>query len=533
MLGLLAVGLVAYWPALHGPFFFDDEHFIQRNAHVQSLANIPLIYKSSVTAGAAIPGNFYRPNQQVLFALLHAVFGLKSSLPYHLAVLALHLGNTLLLYRLLLTLSITWLAAAFAAGFFLLHPVQSEAIAYISGAADPLALFFMLLALSLFVPKKSGHIATSLGFAGLMLLALLSKENAVVLFPIAASYAVYQVVALQQKLNRKQWICLISAGVLAMMYSAARLSILDFGRGQGLGLAVTANAYTESLALRISSFIAVLWDYVRTLVLPTELYYEKPYRAYQGLWHARGIFGLSLIIMATLLITLRFKAWPRLALGLLIFGSALGPFIGIVPLNAIWLEHWLYVPMVGLAIMVAAMAHHLLAVARPPWQRSIYVVGILWLVAAAFLTSQRAEEWASPELFYLNEIKHAGGNRRSLNNLAMIYADQGKTDLAIDYFKRAIAFDQGQATALPQPHHNLANSYLALGKVNEAINELRSALRIDPSFVYSLIKLQEIYRHLGDAARVRLASEALHLVQSGQAYDFQAFEREMFEGLGN
>src|SRR3989344_1316177 len=67
--------LTLYGVALRGPFFFDDNIFIEQNASVQSF-DVHAIYTSSTTAGSGISGdNFYRPNEQLLYAVLLIVFG--------------------------------------------------------------------------------------------------------------------------------------------------------------------------------------------------------------------------------------------------------------------------------------------------------------------------------------------------------------------------------------------------------------------------------------------------------------------------
>ena len=74
---LFVVTLVAYAPALRGPFFFDDNIFIEHNVSVQNF-DLKQIYTSSTTAGSGLSGdNFYRPNGQAIFALLTWLFGLS------------------------------------------------------------------------------------------------------------------------------------------------------------------------------------------------------------------------------------------------------------------------------------------------------------------------------------------------------------------------------------------------------------------------------------------------------------------------
>ena len=82
------------------------------------------------------------------FLLDRSLYG-NSSTGYHLLNLLLHLGSGLLVY-LILTRAVTkeskhipfWTAV-----LFLIHPIQTETVTYISGRASGLMAFFYLLAL--------------------------------------------------------------------------------------------------------------------------------------------------------------------------------------------------------------------------------------------------------------------------------------------------------------------------------------------------------------------------------------------------
>jgi tetratricopeptide (TPR) repeat protein len=132
------------------------------------------------------------------------------------------------------------------------------------------------------------------------------------------------------------------------------------------------------------------------------------------------------------------------------------------------------------------------------------------------------------ETFYLNEIRHSGGNQRSFNNLAMHYADAGSPEKAIEYYQKAIAAAAVHGRPLPQPHHNLGRAYASLGRWNEAIAELRRALSIDPSFIYSLAFLHQITTAAKDEARSRLLEDAIGRLQRGESYDHQALDAALF-----
>lgn len=524
---LLTLSVWAYGPSLHGPFFFDDEHFIQKNIYVHSLKELPKLFSSSVTAGAGFESNFYRPLQQLSFALVYKWFQADVSWPYHALSMAFHGLNGVLLFFLCLRLGLAARGALVAMGLFLLHPVQTEAVCYISGFSDPLAMFFMLLGLylyagslfpSLWQPWRS--LAAPLVC---MIMALFAKESAVVFAPLALIVSLYAWTVQGRGYEKRFALSLGSFALCSALYLLFKFTLMS-PQG-GLGLTTANDAYTQSLALRLITFVNVLWDYVVLLIYPAQLFYEKPYTAYATLLSPRGALGLFLIA-AALLSLLTFRKRPRVALGVSLVLSSLVPFSGIIPLNAMFLEHWLYVPMLGLSYLVGLAFEEV-----KPFEGRILAVSaaLLLFVLAAQRTAARAEEWADVEKFYLNEIAQSGGSVRMHNNLGMYYADRQDLGRAVKFYESAIQVD---ATRIfPQPLYNLARAHVAQNDLPRAFLLLQESLTRNQRFSPSLNLMREIFAKIGDSERETKTREALEsLLQAGD-YDYPSFKREVFDSL--
>src|SRR5437773_10665320 len=128
ILVLLAAGVAAYWNSFDVPFVFDDFTSIQTNASVQ--------FGDSL---AQIPSNlWFRTLLYMTFAANYALGG-QNVWGFHLVNLLLHLLNGLLIYFLARQIFKNSgrgdTADAFgllAALFFLVHPIQTESVTYIS-----------------------------------------------------------------------------------------------------------------------------------------------------------------------------------------------------------------------------------------------------------------------------------------------------------------------------------------------------------------------------------------------------------------
>lgn len=177
---LAAVTLAAYAGTFQGDFQFDDFAAILRNPHLDR-------WQTYV-------GHLDHMVRPVLYATLlvdRSLYG-DSATGYHLLNLLLHLSSGLLVYRIL-THAVTEKMKSvpfWTALFFLIHPIQTETVTYISGRASGLMAFFYLFAFFLYIKASECRGAGSVhrvylsGAVASCLLSLGSKETAAT-FPLA------------------------------------------------------------------------------------------------------------------------------------------------------------------------------------------------------------------------------------------------------------------------------------------------------------------------------------------------------------
>ncbi len=171
---LLAFGL-AYVPDMGRGFIKDDFRWISESR----AANV-----ADALALFGTDNGFYRPLVSLSFATDQALFGIRP-LGYALTNLLVILAAAAVLHALARALGLSAGAAAFAAGAFLLNPHGiKDAILWISGRTSGLLTLLSLLAALAFV---RGRVWLA---AGGVLLALFSKEEAVLLPAILAAGAV-------------------------------------------------------------------------------------------------------------------------------------------------------------------------------------------------------------------------------------------------------------------------------------------------------------------------------------------------------
>src|SRR4051794_14894629 len=135
---LAAVTILAFRPAWHGGFLWDDDDYIVNNELLTAPDGWQRIWFSLDS-----PSQYF-PLTYSTFRIEHAVWGLNTT-GYHWVNLLFHVANALLLWVVLVRLRVpgSWLAAA----IFALHPVQVESVAWITERKNVLMGFFFLLTL--------------------------------------------------------------------------------------------------------------------------------------------------------------------------------------------------------------------------------------------------------------------------------------------------------------------------------------------------------------------------------------------------
>src|SRR5438876_582098 len=157
---LAIVGFIVRIPALQGQFVWDDDYLVRTNPFIKSPLLILEVFRHYLFPDSYSP--HYRPVQNISYMADYLLWN-TNSYGFHLSNILFHVGSGVFLYLLLRKLfrSIltrfapepiepamrtdwdisTW-AAFLAALLWVVHPVHSAAVDYVSGRADSLAFFF-------------------------------------------------------------------------------------------------------------------------------------------------------------------------------------------------------------------------------------------------------------------------------------------------------------------------------------------------------------------------------------------------------
>lgn len=495
---LVFITFAVYANILPNKLFFDDEELIYKNAYVSNLRYLPKYFTTNMIAGAGKTSNMYRPILTASFAIDHLFWG-SNPFGYHLTSILLHAANGILVFFLIYKLFKDKLAAFLTAVFFIIHPVQSEAVIYASGRTDLLYSFFGLsgiLSFLLTLERQKNRPIWYLVSIFFFILSILSKETAIVI-PLILM-VIYFVYPKNMKNNiLKPVDLLFSFFVLDIIYVFLRLTILNFA--DTLNFYTTVNIYSNHLFVRLFTFAYVFFQYLFMLVFPKDLIFSRQFKIINfptDPW----VISFLVFILTSFIFLHWFKAKNRLfPFAFCWFFLFILPVSGIIPINSIIAEHYLYLPSVSFFLLISSLFVKILDKIHTPNKKSLFMVTVaVILLLLSLRTIIRTFDWRDAITFYSTSLKQSPWNIPMRNNLAMAYAENGQLDSAINEYKMII----GKNDVYPNVHHNLGNAYKTLGKYKEAETEYKKALEMDPKFYFSLYALADLYQKTGESDKL-------------------------------
>lgn len=416
---LVLVSLLAYWNTFSGEFVWDDASSVLLHKHVQDPGKILQLFREDQHAFGRGQGNFYRPLLSVSFM---ADYALSRPAPgedpgvflFHLSSLFWHTAAALFLFFLLARLSAPRYVQVAVPLLFVVHPLHTEAVAYISGRGDPMSAAFMFAALVFALWQSSPRTRVAgVALSGLCFTAgLLSKESAFILPALLALFAVVRPRIGVKPAYDRPWTALAVSCVLLAVYAGLRFTVLDFGSD------TTPRDITY--AARLVEVLQAFALYIRLVFIPTGLHMERVLTD-APVWLA-GVGAVLLVAVIGAMVWALRTGRRRVALGFGWFLLTWLPISGLFPLNAPMAEHWMYVPLAGLLWALTEIACGLTGGRRTATGLGLAATYAVCVVFLGF-TVARNRDWRSNEALFRATLEENPGSIRTHFNLAVAYED--------------------------------------------------------------------------------------------------------------
>lgn len=459
--GLLLV-LQAYGPALSGAFVLDDRYlpFMDPDAAQMPLRNWitglrPLLYFSywlNLQASGAGPDGFP----------LSSGFHLTNVLLHFLGSVVIALIAARLLERSGTTGTARAILSAIAGGIFLLHPLQTESVAYVASRSEVLSVLFYFSAFAVFLYKRteSMTILRAVAIVVLFAAAVSTKEHTLTLGALLLMADYYWGLGGIRK-NGLLYGILTVAGAWG-----------GFAVWRVLKAAPTAGFHVPGFTPATYFFTQcrVIWTYVRLFFLPFGQNVDPDVAVSRNLLEHGAIFGLVALAALVAAAWMYRKRWPLAAFGVFVFVLLLTPTSSFIPISDVAAERRMYLPMLGLILVCLEFLRHW-KVSQAAW------AGAAILIACTILTYQRSAVWANPLSLWQDAAAKSPRKYRPNFQLAFALYDSGNCPGAASAF--------GKASRLAQPQYDLLVDWgLSLdcaGQWQDAVVKLRQAFQLAPS----------------------------------------------------
>jgi tetratricopeptide (TPR) repeat protein len=428
---LLLVGavVVCYLNSFRGAFQYDDYNVIVDHGGVHSwgafLAGLP---------------RGIRPLLKFTYTL-NWISG-PGPFGFHLVNVGLHAANAVMLFLLASRIggpSVSRFAALLPALLFVVHPVQTEAVTYISGRSVSLMAFFYLGSLLAWLRgrERGSRFLLYLASPILFLLAAASKEVALTL-PFAL------ILCEAARRERDGWKEAFRAQAVhwGLLVALAVLFLAHVGYGRLLEACFDIRGAGANLLTQVHGIGYLL----SRLVMPHALNIDPDLPVFSG-WSpvlvpealllaallAGGIYGLV-------------KRSPA-GFGILWFFLHLVPTNSFIPRLDVANERQLYLASWGLFLAVAAGADLLREKREKRGARWVTAVAAVLVIALGALTVSRNTVYRSEVALWEDTARKSPGKARAWNNLGYAHGLAGRTRDAEAAYLRALAIDPGYALA--------------------------------------------------------------------------------------
>lgn len=463
-----------YLPSLDNPLVWDD------TTHIERARDAPL---SALFERA--PGEEHFRPLVLLSYRVQLALGADHASPYHSFNIVFHALNAVLLIVLILGLGLSLEFATAASILFAVHPLQSAAVAYVSGRPDILALTFTLTTILCVLRARNSSRPTMWAVAAAVaaVAAPLSKEVGLVA-PLLGAAACR--VTLKDDDDQASGLVIPISMALVGLFTLWLVFPPMIAQGAHL-----------SFSVRLHAMGTALVTYVSLLAWPTDLHLDRLTPVGGATAKALGLLVFGAYVPALLWFFRTGSVWAfALAAAALAYGPA-SCFIPAYPQNAedyiFTPEHFMYVPLAAIAPLAVGVVYEAVrrviggeTLAKVSGRLLVFVTAVL-TAAAVMPVRARQADLSSEEGLYRSILTYSPSPRACFN-LGVALLERGDHDDAVDVYARCVARHPNDSGMVSQ----LGVAYQLAGNFAGARTAYLDALRLAPDVPSSLSNLASL-----------------------------------------
>lgn len=489
LLLLSALVVLAYTPSLGGPFALDDIHNIVANPSLR----ITGLGLADLQKALDIPDNLERRRVAVYFSFaLNYLLGGYDPFGYRLANLVILLLSIPFAFSVARTVARTWhdertatLLALGSSFLWSLHPLLTNGVSYIVQRMTSLCGLFSLIALWAFFRGRGESRRWYAAAALAWLLALSSKEVALLLPLPVMLYLCLASPSGSRAGRRLAWtLGSAVAGSQVLLYLVFR----DHEAWAARSFDLAGRLLTEGR-------VVVHYLGLFLLPLPSRLNLDYDFPLSTSLFDPPSTAAALAVHLALMYAALRLgRRLPLFSFGILSFYLLQLMESTVLPLEIIF-EHRTYLPSWFLSL---ALAEVMVAGGRrilPGREGKAAAVAFLLVAGVWFTwTWQRNTVWTDSLTLARDIAAKSPGKPRALHNLGVVLTERGEYDEALKHLEAALRLDPASGRA----HNTAGTALMRMGDPDGARRHFAAAVRLEPTDPRALNNLAVLDTAAGD-----------------------------------
>lgn len=406
-----------------------------------------------------------------------------------------------------------WLGI-FCGLLFLLHPLHTEAVMWVSGRKDVLSTFFFLLTLIYWMRWRNHPIRRWYLMAiGFFALALLSKVMAITL-PVILLLLDWRdgrsggrsgATPLQAPTRiRDMFTEKISFFALSLIFGL-------IGIGGKTGVVASSSTWEKMIMAGKSSLF-----YLQKIVWPDFFSLLYPYHKEVTIMSPDFYVPILIWSVIAVLVFLSLKKTRDIAFGFAFFFITVGPtFINFTKggdLDVYFAsDRYAYIPSIGIFIALITVGDWILRKIRADSKQIRIGLASVIVVVLGFLAYQQSQVWKTTYSLLSHVLIEYPESHVAHNNIANAWRLEGKLDDAIAEFQKALAIKKHSKI-----YANLGAVYRKQGKIDEALTTYQEALALDPDGKEALMGRGLVWFGQKDFAKAE--ADFQHAITTDQRY---------------
>ncbi len=540
------VALIQYSNSFETSFQLDDYHTIIKNKQIGNYAKYLKIdsWKRPI---------YNRQISNLTFSFNYSI-GNLDLFGYHLFNIIIHIINSVLVFLLVRKLFLTSIVASsrlknqsfnislFTVLLFAVHPVQVQAVTYITQRMVSLAVMFYLLSVLFYITgrleiSKRKNVFFILSFFS-FILGVYSKEI-IFSLPLALIAIEFFFLRDNDKVNKKYILILTTITI-----AAAIIFFIIYG------IPKQAKAPDQLSYLLTQLYCQVI--YFRLLFLPygQHLYYNIP--ILDSIFDLRVLLGITVLLVLLFTVYKTFRNHRLISFGIIWFYITLSIESSFFPLKFSFFEYRLYPAVIGYTLVLAASFYLFKEKIKPVVMQLILSFIVM---VYGYLTYQHNKVWKDPVTLWTNNVEQSPNNKEAHKNLGIELMMKNRmrdayisftksieldSNFAEPYAHRAVIINQQPTfesalydanmaikldSAKPLYYNNRGYVYHSAGIYNEAIEDFQKAIKLGTLYDNAIKNLSVAHYFIGNFHEA--------LLHANRSIELDSTKEEYFNNRGN